>query len=262
MGHIRLGRPPATRQWREVVDFLTAGEVDIADLADAVARASDKSLKQAIKDPAFVEALWLLVKIPQAAKSGDFAAALATIGIAVPASPSITDLVAGFDAAVEAVQRRSPNTTDLSAMARSAGIAALHSLAFERVPSLWEPSREDERTTIATFASPERFGELAQRFFSNLVERHLHYYLDRELPRHIGPGRDIRSVNDLITLEGVVRRHCVETTFIMRAFAKDWLGKNAFHLGKDLSRKDAVGFAYVAFEKVRKELAIRSGNHA
>jgi hypothetical protein len=48
----------------------------------------------------------------------------------------------------------------------------------------------------------------------------------------------------------------------MRTFAKDWLGKNAYHLGKDLSRQDAVGFAYVAFEKVRKELAFRSGKHA
>jgi hypothetical protein len=44
----------------------------------------------------------------------------------------------------------------------------------------------------------------------------------------------------------------------MRAFAKDWLGNNAFHLGKDISRKDAAGFAHVAFEKIRKELSNRS----
>lgn len=262
MGHIRLGKLPATRRWREVVAFLTEGEVDVADLADAVARASDKSLKQAIRDPAFVEALWLLIKIPQAAKSGNFAAALTQIGITVPVNPSIADLVTGFGAAVESAQRRSPNTTDLSEMARNAGIAALHSLATERAPSLWEPNREDERTTVATFASPDRFGELAQRFFTNLVERHLHYYLDRELPKHIGPGKDLQSVGDLISFEGVVRRHCAETTVIMRAFAKGWLGNNAFHLDKDLSRQDAAGFAYVAFEKVRKELAIRSGKHA
>lgn len=46
---------------------------------------------------------------------------------------------------------------------------------------------------------------------------------------------------------------------IMRAFAKDWLGKNRFHLDKDLSRRDAAGFAAHAFTKIRAELSRRSG---
>ena len=44
----------------------------------------------------------------------------------------------------------------------------------------------------------------------------------------------------------------------MRAFARDWLGKNAYHEGRNVSKKEASGFAHVALTKIQKELAIRS----
>ena len=44
----------------------------------------------------------------------------------------------------------------------------------------------------------------------------------------------------------------------MRAFAKDWLGKNLYHSSRGISKKDTVGFAHVALEKIKRELSIRS----
>lgn len=260
MGHVRLGNPPTTRKWREVVDLLNAGDVLVPDIADAVERACDRSLADAVKDPAFVEALWLFLKIPQAACSEDFAGELRKLRLAVPDSPTVTDLLAAFDDAIEGVRRRSRQSlTDFGLIAKNAAISALQSLVNDRVPSLWKATREDERTTLGTFASTERFGELAQRFFTNLLEGHLQYFLEREIPRHIGPGNFVQSVADARYFEGTVKRHCTETTVIMRAFAKDWLGKNRFHLGKDLTRPDAAGFAAHAFTKIRAELTRRSG---
>ena len=259
MGHVRLGQPPASKKWREIVSYLAEADVSVAELADAVAGASEKSLARATKDPAFIEALWLLLKVPQAAKAERFAEALRELGVSVPASPSVTEVVVGMDAAVTAAQRRhAPDVTDLSEIAKHAAIAALHGVISERLPGLWSPTREDERTTIATLAAPERFGELCQRFFTKLVEHNLQYFLDRETPKHIGPGRMAQSVGDLALLDRDIRRHCEETTIIMRAFARDWLGHNAYHLGKDISRQDAAGFAHVALQKIRKELSIRN----
>ena len=40
-------------------------------------------------------------------------------------------------------------------------------------------------------------------------------------------------------------------------FARDSLGNNAFHLGKEISRQDVARFGHVAFEKIRKELMVR-----
>ena len=68
MGHVRLGKMPATLKWKEVVALL-GDQPSIPDLAEAVERASDVSLAEAVKDPGFVEALWLLLQIPKAAKS-------------------------------------------------------------------------------------------------------------------------------------------------------------------------------------------------
>ena len=259
MGHVRLGQPPASKKWGEIVGYLAEADVSVAELADAVAGASEKSLARATKDPALIEALWLLLKVPQAAKAERFAEALRELGVSVPNDPSVTEVVVGMDAAIEAAQRRhAPDVTDLSEVAKHAAVAALHGVIHERLPALWAPNREDERTTLATLAAPERFGELCQRFFTNLVEHNLQYFLDRETPKHIGPGRMAQSVGDVALLDRDIRRHCEETTIIMRAFAKDWLGHNAYHLGRDISRQDAAGFAHVALQKIRKELSIRN----
>jgi hypothetical protein len=260
MGHVRLGNPPTTRKWREVIDLLNAGDVDVSDIADAVEHASDRSLADAVNDPAFVEALWLFLKVPQAASSDDFAGELRKLHLPVPDNPTVTDLLAAFDEAIEGVRRRNRQSlTDFGLLAKDAAISALQSLISDRNPSLWEATREDERTTLATFASTERFGELAQRFFTNLLDGHLHYFLEREIPCHIGPGSFLQSVADTRYFERSVKGHCAETTVIMRAFARDWLGKNRFHLDKDLSRRDAAGFAAHALTKIRAELSRRSG---
>jgi hypothetical protein len=260
MGHQRLGSPPTSRNLPEIITLLVAGDASDAQLVDAIAKASDVSLKRAIKDSAFIEALWLLIRIPQAAKNTDFREALGTLGITVPNTPSVIEIIVGYDEAIEAAQRgASSGITDLSEMARHAGIAAFDSVVQQRLPALWEPTREDVQTTIATLAGPEKFGELSQRFFSNFVEHIIQYFLDRELPRHIGPENLVHSVGDMTVFDVAVRRHCAEATLIMRAFAKDWLGKKVFKDGKEISRGDVAAFASHASDKIRQELLIRSG---
>ena len=262
MGHVRLGHLAASRDWRSIVGYLAGGDVSVAELADAVAAASDKSLMKAIQDPALIEAVWLLMKIPHGARSENVAEALKSLGISVSTNPTITEVVAGFDAAVEAVQRRGGDrVTDLGEMARQAGIAALYGVVQDRLPALWTPTREDERTTLASLDSPDRFGELSQRFFSRLVEHNIQYFLDREMPKHIGSDKLNHSIGDMVMFDGAIRRHCEETTVIMRAYARDWLGNHGFHQGKDLSRKDAYNFSHTAFEKIRSELSVRRNAH-
>lgn len=249
---------PASKKWREVVQCLAEAEVDLGRLADSVSVAAEDSLSGAAKDPGFIEALWLLIKVPQAARSHDVAAALRELGIGVPADPSITDVVAGLASAIEAAQRRNPqDATDFGEMAKHAAVAALHSVYQERLPALWEASAEDARTTLASLSSPERFADLAQRFFSRLIDHNIQYFLARETPRHVGPASLARSVADLAVFDRAMRRHCDETSMIARTFARDWHGNNAYHLGKAISRKDVAGFGYFAFEKIRKELVVR-----
>lgn len=263
MGHIRLGKPPATRKWRQVVELLGAHELAIADIAAAVERSADRSLATAVQDPGFVESFWLLMKLPQALAAEDRQAALRSLGIQVPADAGLADLTAGFEMAFERFRQRSAvGFTDFAFIARDAAISALSSLTNEGGPKLWASRVEDERATIVGLASTTRFGELAQTFFTNVLRGHIRYFLDREVPRHIGVGHALASVADAEYFDEAVRRHCRETTIIMRAFAREWLGKNQFHQKKEIGRQDAAALASYAFTKIRTELNRRSGGLA
>ena len=263
MGHVRLGKPPATREWRQVIDLLGAQKLVVAEIAAAVERSADRSLATAVQDPGFVESFWLLLKIPQAIATDDPQLALKSLGIIVPPDPGIADLTAGFEAAFERYRRRSfVGFTDFAFIARDAAIATLAGLANELGPRLWTSRPEDERATIAGFASSTASGELAQTFFTHVLRGHIRYFLDREIPRHIGVGHALTSVTDAEYFDEAVRRHCRETTIIMRAFARDWMGKNRFHLGKEIGREDAAALASHALDKIRAELNRRSGKVA
>ncbi len=219
-------------------------------------RAADASLSRAADDPAFVEAFYRLLQIPDAVKSSNVQEKLVGLGIHVPLSPTLDDVLVGFDQALEvARRRRQRGVTDFGLIAKASAISALKSLVHERAPTLWEASAKDDLATIATFASTKGFGDLARRFFTNMLESHLNYFLDRETPRHIGVGRRLKSIGDLASFDLAIRRHCEETTVIMHRFAQDWLGKNRFHLGKELDREDARDFASYAFAKIRTEMS-------
>jgi hypothetical protein len=97
--------------------MLANDEPSIPDLAEAVERASDRSLADAVNDPGFVEALWLMLKIPIAAKTANFAEELAKLGLRVPADPTVTDVLAAYDQALERARIRSGrDITDLSVL--------------------------------------------------------------------------------------------------------------------------------------------------
>jgi DNA methylase len=67
--------------------LLLDGNASDDALAVATTKFCDEMLDRALKDKAFVEVLWLLMGIPQAAKSGDFRGALRALGVKVPEKP-------------------------------------------------------------------------------------------------------------------------------------------------------------------------------
>ena len=260
MGHQRLGKLPAHRLLPEIIRYLVAGGTPTEDLVDQVTEICRDALKLALKDPVFIEALWLLVRIPQVAGSSDFLNGLRELGLPVATSPSLSDMLVAYSAALEKVQRRSHSgATDLGEMARHAGVAALGEAVRDRLPRLWSPTAEDLRASISALKGTERFAAMAHRFYSNFVERVIHYYVDRNLHHMVGPGRVAGSVNDLRTFNEAISRHCDEAALIMRAFARDWLGKNHYKDGKQITKEDVRRFSGYTVEKIRIELAQRKG---
>jgi len=67
MGHIRLGRLPATKKWQQVVALLSRG-ASLEQIAGASAEAAEISLEHARRDPALLQSFWLLTQLPLAAR--------------------------------------------------------------------------------------------------------------------------------------------------------------------------------------------------
>lgn len=261
MGHQRLGKLPAHRLLPEIVRYLVTGGTPTADLVDQVTEVGRHALKLALKDPVFVEALWLLIRLPQAVASKDFPGPLKDLGMTDAAPVSVSDVLVAYDQALERVQRRQhAGATDLGEIARRAGIAAFGEAVQDALPTLWDPSAADVRASVAALKGTEQFGALAHRFYSNFVERVIHYYVDRNLHNLVGADRIARSVHDLGAYNASIRRHCNEAALIMRAFAKDWLGKNQYRDGKVITRGDVRSFSAHAAEKIRIEFKVRKGS--
>lgn len=260
MGHQRLGKLPTHRYLPDIVRYLVSGGTPTETLVDQVTAVGQDALKRALRDPVFVEALWLLIKLPQAAASKDFGTALRDIGMGMKPPGSAAELIVAYDNALERVQRRThAGATDLGDIARQAGAAALAEAVEAGMP-MWSPAAADVQASVAGLRSPEKFGALAHHFHANIVERVIHYYVDRNLHKLVGSDRVARSVHDLATYNSAINRHCIEAALIMRAFAKDWLGKNQYRDGKDISRDDARRFSAFAVEKIGNELNNRKGS--
>lgn len=260
MGHQRLGKLPTHRYLPDIVRYLVTGGAPTAPLVEQVTEVSRDALERALKDPVFVEALWLLIRLPQAAASKDFGAALADLGMGARPPTSVTELMVAYNSALERVQRRvHAGATDLGDIAREAGAAALAEAVEVGMP-MWSPTAADVQASVAALRSPEKFSSLAHHFHANIVERVIHYYVDRNLHKLVGADRVARSVHDLATYNSAIRRHCIESALIMRAFARDWLGKNQYRDGKDISRDDARRFSAFAVEKIGNELKNRKGS--
>lgn len=74
MGHQRLGKLPTHRYLPDIVRYLVSGGTPTETLVDQVTAVGQDALKRALRDPVFVEALWLLIKLPHQGISAQLSA--------------------------------------------------------------------------------------------------------------------------------------------------------------------------------------------
>jgi hypothetical protein len=254
MGHIRLGRLPATKKWQQVVALLSEG-ASVEKIAGASAEAAETSLEHARNDPAVQQSFWLLTQIPIAARTPEFAKSLERLGLKVSASPSLFDVVGAFAEAVDRQSEESGGRTDLGEMAQHAAAESLTALVGSELPTLFGPTSADVRTAIGKLAAPDRFARLARDFFARLTQRHLDYYLSRTLSDHVGLGRSVVSADEHVTFNAALEQHCREASRIVEAFAGGWFSKANFE--GNLTPEKARSFLFVALGKIGRELRKR-----
>ncbi len=254
MGHLRLGRLAATRRWNKVVELLrTSG--DVGELAAATASAAENELQSAKGDPALAYTVWLLTQLPLAARSPQFVEKLGGLGFDPGSEQSVLSLIAGFSKAVDRQVAGRSDRTDLGELARQAAAESLSSIIGARTQSLFGTSADDVRRELGQLATKNGFAGLARDFFARLTQKTLEYYISRELPNHVGPGKAIPGLGQQIAFRAALQLHCREASEIVEVFAGGWYSKAHFQ-GK-LTPEAAQGFADYALTKMRDELRAR-----
>jgi hypothetical protein len=259
MGHVRLGTLPTSREWSRVVDLLES-KANVAEIADAVAEASERDFIAARGDPVLGHTTWLLTQLPLVARSDNFAGELVALGFSETSQQSLLNVVAEFPSAVERHTGGASGRTDLGELARQAAAESLSTLVGQQLPTLFGTSPTDLKIELAKFATRARFAILARDFFSRLTFKTLDYYVSRVLANHVGPGRALDSLERRADFESALRLHCREASLIVEQFAGGWFSKAEYE--RNLTPEAAQSFTDYALKKMREELRMRRANDA
>lgn len=255
MGHIRLGTLPQSKKWREVVDLIdSGGSVDA--IAEAAAKASERDLAQASKDPRFQFVASLLVRLPMLARAPGFDEALADLGVGDNALASVPGLLAGLDLAIDRQAFGSGQSSDAGVLAKSALLETLSVQLRDRLPTLFDPTPQEIRAALGAFASGDRFAVLARDFFARLTYRSLDYYLSRELANHTGAEARFADDAQRRAFQQALAQHTFEASRIIESFSGGWYGKTVWQRGA-LDQASIDRFTRYAFKKMRSELGRR-----
>jgi len=252
MGHIRLGTLPRTRQWIEVLDLIGGG-AGTPDVAAATMEASQRGLLSAAKDPGLIYTVWLLTQVPLAARSTDFAARLRKLGLDVPDSPGLLEVVGAFTGAVDGHLRRTGGRTDLGEMAQMAASEALAALGTPANASLFATTAPDTQEAIKGLSTTKQFSTLAREFFTRLSRKYLTYFLSRELSNYVGGDGRFLNIDSHAEFNKGLDLHCRQASRIIEEFSGGWFSKTHFEGG--ITRAKAAGFVHIALKKLRAELA-------
>jgi hypothetical protein len=256
LGHQHLGQLPRSRNWQQVVNFIASG-ASVEAVAAETSKAAEGQMIDASVDPAVMRSVYLLAKVPQAARAADFWEALGLLGVDVGAKPSLEEILCGISSAVDNHVDRVGGRTDLGEMAQLSLVEALRSAVAPKIGGLIESGPEQAQEALASLATQTQFGALARDFFARLSERQLDYFLSRVMGQHVGEAQRFLSVREHRSFDDALTQHCRETARIVEIYARDWFSKQTYEGG--ISEAKAGRFAETAFDKIRRELRIRRG---
>jgi hypothetical protein len=256
MGHQHLGTLPRSKRWLDVVALISAG-ADVQRVAAATSTAAERQMIDASNDPTVKCAFWLLTQIPQAAKKEHFEAELRKLGLSIRDQPSLIEIAAAMNAAIDQKIATTGGRSDLGEMAQLAAVESLSAVAGRELYGLFGAAADKTQATLAGLGTVQQFAVLARDFFSRLARRQLAYYLSRELSNHVGEGSRFRTVREHAEFEAALDLHCREVSRIVKEFSGEWYSKKNHEGGID--QATAGRFAHIAFKKIRDELKARRG---
>jgi len=250
MGHERVGFLPRSRQWRTVVEGLTAAAGSDAAI-QRVAAGTLQNVRQRLadiqEDNGVLTALGYIVALTSAHLPDEGTTLVPQIDLSADPSPV---------ALSQQLSRRVRDNAESGEYAALATRAAADAIAY------WTRRHSHQTQLFAPLsaaalwqraASGGAFSELARVFFARFIERYLRYFLEREASAEIPSIRqreifEERLTQHLYTVSG----HAFESTKITQSFAAGWFNKHA-RRARPPDESVRAFFAF-ALSKLRAEL--------
>jgi len=251
MGHIRMGKLPRTRRWKEVLDLI-GGNASSAAVASATLDAADAELSIAANDPGVLRTVWLLTQLPDAARNVHLGDALRELGLRVSDSPTTTEIATAFTDAIDRHVNGLRARSDLGEMAQMAAVETLATTLSSRTESLFGSKPEDVQRELGKLATEKQFSTLARDFFGRFTQRFLTYHVDRELPRQVGKNGRFPTNDERENFAKALDLHCRQASLIVEKFAGGWYSKARYE--KNLTEPGVQRFVGYALKKMRHEL--------
>lgn len=236
---------------------MLGSDASTPDIIAASAKAAERDLLGATSDPAYVEAVRLLLGIPFAARSDDFGQALRDLDLQISDRPELMDLVAAVTQRLDDVRIGSSASADLGEIAARALTATLSGTIGRELPGLFGATPEDVQAAARKLSWSKGVAELSRSFFARLTSDTLSYWLDRTLSSHIGPERRFTDVGDKTRFDQELGVYTSEATRIIQEFSGGWYGKTLHRDGQIGSHQAAV-FGAVALKKIVSEMRERN----
>jgi len=262
MGHIRLGKIPTNKRWKDVVALITAEVVsdvaghdtlaaDVEQIASQTLTAAQFGLQLAIADKGLRFTFFMLTQLVLASRHDDWMNKLQQLGIKLPPKPGLFDLTSSFQHCIDDYISRHATTTDISEIAQLAATEAISHLIAPRAQSLFGTGPEEVRVATKELSTKKGFSDLGQLFFGRFMARYLNFYLSRVTAAQTGKG-GLRQVGELTTFNDALSLHCKQSARIVHDFCGEWYSKTEFKEG--ISLANTSRFMAVALKKLEAEL--------
>jgi hypothetical protein len=264
MGHVRLGKLPRTKKWREVVGLIAAG-ADVSQVADATLKAAEDAFNYVNinEDEGFNQAAWIMVQLGVAAKADDPIQHLRHQGIDLSGQTSMIGVQAAISDAMDNHLDQHGRQSDLGEIAQRALIEAVSDRIKPRLDGrLFDVTPEDVKGVISEFRKQKEFSHLSKQFFSGLSNHCMDYFLSQTLGSQIGEGQRFASMNEKAQFDQALKKHCHEAAKIVEEYSGGWFSKHMYEEAGDISRESVRGFASYGMKKMTDELKAGAKHNA
>lgn len=253
MGHIRTGRLPKIRGWKQVIALLDSVDSSSSEIAAATAKAAKDFFSQKRSDPALAFSYWLLTQITSRAKSENYLEEIRKIGLDISKARSAFDFLGLIATFTRAQIKLRGETFPISEFAQLSLREVLTETIGQQSQTLFSTTQEDVILACRKYSTPNQFAKLARLYFAKVLNRVLQFFISKETPNKIGLERKFKDISDLSSFNLALEAYCYQSAKIVEEFAGGWYSKRNWQ--GEISEHDAKGFISVAMEKLRAEIA-------